>query len=1215
MNIYPLFFAKWLFCLILCSFCAIKIAHRVPVTVLQFPAKKSNQITAPEPGIDAKGDDYTQAKTVTKVRENYGANISGMFAGNYTVPVVVHIISQNPYAITDQQIIDSINNLNDAFAHSGVYAIGPGANTGITFCLAKTDPDGGISNGITRTKSVLSDFDADIENDRLKNLVSWDTKQYCNIWYVEGFKSEILTSFSCGVWSRTHEDGYAGLSGDGDSRDGIVTSSLGTLLVHEMGHYLGLKHIFEGGCANNNCTVDGDGVCDTPPQSVKGGSCTAPQNSCSSDTSSGFNVDVPDLNSNFMSYSGTCTNEFTQGQATKMRNILATVRSSLSAQGKCNPPCPENIQAKFTRNNWFPAVGDNINFTSTSAGGSNYEWSVDGTVVGTNSPAYSQSFPVAGKYKITLKVYNANRNCYAAYSDFIIVGCGVMARFYPDKRLIAVKDPALLDTILFTNRSVNAASYKWLMSNDGGMVEQVVSTNSDLNYIFRIPANYTLRLVAINGTCTDTTEKFIFTVRDATADGIINIYKIECYQQTKIKISFNVCNYGYAPIPSNIPVSFYDGDPHTDSANKVGSTFIIPDSIKGQCCGNIYESILDVHETGLNKLYAVFNDNGNTVPVTIPNANLEEKNYENNIVVIDSFQYKVKVSANPATAILEPGDTLQLVAHAEPGSTSSIVWSTAQDLSCTNCPDPVFIAKREDVTKKVIATSGYGCIDSAFVNIKVPPADDYTINIDSINCSRNDSLYCGFTICNNFKRGGVPKSLKVAFYDADPSGTDAHLLGPVFITGADDTRKCVSYSHIIRGIQQGKIFAVVNDNGIKIPVQLSEDSISMEKNYSNNTTSFSYQPDTVSLQPADTTVSPNQPVPILISSPVYNVSSINWIPGDGYTLSCTNCTAPSVTAKANSTIRMEMLNQYGCAIGGEAKIKIIPPDMTLQILQTNCFTNDSLLVRFKICMNNNYDSVLKNVPVAFYDNDPGGGNAKLLEPVFVTTNAMTGNCDTFSAIIKSPDTQNLYGVVNDKGQGSTVFNETSFTNNIDTKKIIPFSVTVSPADTTIFRSAAIQLIATINGGEPGQLKWDPVQYLSCPNCLTPLATPPYSLQFKLEARNEYSCTATGYVDIKTFTSGKVNIPNGFTPNADGRNDVFYILGSEDIRILKDFSIFNRWGQKVFQVVNAPANDPDFGWKGFINGKEADAGTYVYFVKVSFTDGTEQLFKGTVTLIR
>ena len=181
---------------------------------------------------------------------------------SFTVPVVFHIISSDPSRITDQQIRDAVQDLNNAFAHSGPYAAGaPGANTGITFCLARIDPDGGISTGITRTQSVLGDFDEDIEDDRLKSLASWDTKQYCNIWLVDSVRNEYFTTFSCGVWARKQNDGYTSFLPGGDYRDGIVTTGFGSPLATLMGTYLGLTSTFRmGSCANTNCNTDGDGV-------------------------------------------------------------------------------------------------------------------------------------------------------------------------------------------------------------------------------------------------------------------------------------------------------------------------------------------------------------------------------------------------------------------------------------------------------------------------------------------------------------------------------------------------------------------------------------------------------------------------------------------------------------------------------------------------------------------------------------------------------------------------------------------------------------------------------------------------------------------------------------------------------------------------------------------------------------------------------------------
>ena len=97
---------------------------------------------------------------------------SNRIGAQIRIPVVVHIISQDPESVPDSRVLEGIADLNEAFSHTGRYAGGPGANTGISFCLAQLDPDGGISTGITRTRSPLANMDIDVEDRRLKNLIS-----------------------------------------------------------------------------------------------------------------------------------------------------------------------------------------------------------------------------------------------------------------------------------------------------------------------------------------------------------------------------------------------------------------------------------------------------------------------------------------------------------------------------------------------------------------------------------------------------------------------------------------------------------------------------------------------------------------------------------------------------------------------------------------------------------------------------------------------------------------------------------------------------------------------------------------------------------------------------------------------------------------------------------------------------------------------------------
>src|SRR5688572_1977037 len=553
-----------------------------------------------------------------------------------TLPVVIHIVNPNPFSIPDAAVIAGIKDLNDAFSKAGLYAAGPGADTKIRFCIAKKDPDGGITTGITRTISYYgSDLNMDIEDGPLKNLIQWDPSRYINIWLIINIHGESYANYSCGVWTRLGIGGYATLPPGGNSLDGIVITGFGKLLAHEMGHYLGLYHTFEGGCFNDDCEVNGDRVCDTPPDGSvsSSASCSSPDNSCNTDTLSNYSngtffTDVPDQVSNFMDYSNSaCSNQFTQGQADRMRAAIMTQRSGL-LQDECTPPCNESIIAGFLRDTAYTSIGESVTFTNTSTGATNYSWLVDGVAIAT-AVNLTHNFPAVGKYKITLKAFNSDANCFSTYTTYVIVDCGVTARFFTNKKAIASKLPLYPDSIIFTNVSFRGTSYQWLISNNVGMSEQVVSTGTDLTYVFPVPGNYKIRLVATNGTCVDTTGTYQVLVQDPTADAAIFLYNTYCYQETKVKLSMCVDNYGFAPLPKGTPITFYDADPRLPGANKLSPTFYLPYVTQGGFCRYCFDHTLDIPYAKLNQLYAVFNDSGNTAPLVLPNRPFPELNYAN----------------------------------------------------------------------------------------------------------------------------------------------------------------------------------------------------------------------------------------------------------------------------------------------------------------------------------------------------------------------------------------------------------------------------------------------------------------------------------------------------------------------------------------------------------------------------------------------------------
>jgi gliding motility-associated-like protein len=134
------------------------------------------------------------------------------------------------------------------------------------------------------------------------------------------------------------------------------------------------------------------------------------------------------------------------------------------------------------------------------------------------------------------------------------------------------------------------------------------------------------------------------------------------------------------------------------------------------------------------------------------------------------------------------------------------------------------------------------------------------------------------------------------------------------------------------------------------------------------------------------------------------------------------------------------------------------------------------------------------------------------------------------------------------------------------------------------------------------------------DCAEPVATATSSMKYLVTATNNYYCKDTASVLIQTFVKTGIVMPNAFSPNGDGRNDYLYVMGGLDIRKVKNLTVFNRYGQKLFESTNSPANDRNYGWDGRVKGKRADFGTYVYSAAVEYLDGSVQYLKGTIILL-
>ena len=409
-------------------------------------------------------------------------------AGVVTLPVVVHIIHNNGAEnISDAQVLQGIQHLNEAYANSGYYDPADGVNTQIQFCMAQRDPFNNATNGITRDISAYTVMGGPAyysDDQQVKDINRWNPLCYINIWIVKSIPTSVV--------------GYAYLPpAHGSNVDGIIIEAAyfgssyanDVVAAHEMGHYLGLYHTFEGGCTNNDCAADGDKVCDTPPdQSTAGISCTSSANSCTTDILSGFATDQNDLTQDYMDYGNfNCMKVFTQGQSDRMNWFIQHVRKSLLACKSCMNPCPTPVTADFSVPTGVFFAASNYTFTNTSVNAASYEWYVNG-LLKNNAADFNYIFPVTGVYTIKLVAHSGNALCDdAVKTTSINVICSVNASFTKSAATVAAGT-----NINFNNTSTGADSYEWYVNN-------VLQTNAaNFVYTSSTAGDYVIQLVAKN---------------------------------------------------------------------------------------------------------------------------------------------------------------------------------------------------------------------------------------------------------------------------------------------------------------------------------------------------------------------------------------------------------------------------------------------------------------------------------------------------------------------------------------------------------------------------------------------------------------------------------------------------------------------------------------------------------------------------------------------
>ena len=302
----------------------------------------------------------------------------------------------------------------------------------------------------------------------------------------------------------------------------------------------------------------------------------------------------------------------------------------------------------------------------------------------------------------------------------------------------------------------------------------------------------------------------------------------------------------------------------------------------------------------------------------------------------------------------------------------------------------------------------------------------------------------------------------------------------------------------------------------------------------------------------------------------------NWSPATG--LSCTNCPNPTVTPTANVKYIVRGQSNFGCYAFDTVALTVIRP------FQMFVSPNDTLCIGESTGLQANGANTYRWSP------PQGLSNINIANPV------------------ATPMTTTTYKVVGYDSYGC--FTDTDYV-----------KITVGPKptlnigpDLTLTTGSTVTFNPVTTNGPIVSWNWSPATGLSCTNCPKPTVTVKDNSYYVLDIRNSFGCVTRDTIQLFVFCkSAQVFIPNAFTPDNDGLNDVLMVRGKGIF--VKTFRIFNRWGELVFEKTNFSPNDPKFGWDGKVRGVPASPDVFVYTAEVICDNGVIYTYKGNTTVLK
>ncbi|MBE7173470.1 MAG: PKD domain-containing protein [Williamsia sp.] len=297
-------------------------------------------------------------------------------------------------------------------------------------------------------------------------------------------------------------------------------------------------------------------------------------------------------------------------------------------------------------------------------------------------------------------------------------------------------------------------------------------------------------------------------------------------------------------------------------------------------------------------------------------------------------------------------------------------------------------------------------------------------------------------------------------------------------------------------------------------------------------------------------------------------------------LSCTTCAAPVTTPDSTTVYKLQGQTIFGCKAEDSVIIEVKQP------FKLRVSPADTLCAGSSLTLSASGAELYRWTPATGLDN-PASARPKA-----------------------SPSQTTDYTVVGTDSKGC--FADTAHV----PLAVYPYPTVNAGEDKTILAGSSVTLTPKLSVDVTG-IRWQPLTGLNCLDCPEPVAAPKQTTTYSISVYNQGGCLAKDEVTLFVVCKeGNLYMPNTFSPNGDGVNDVFYPRG-RGIFGIRSFKIFNRWGEQVYEKYNFQANDgsPSAGWNGRYKDKDAGQDVYVYIIEVVCENSTVVTYKGNVALIR